>query len=560
MSLDDALEHHRQGRLDDAEAAYRALIAAGEDTTGEAAFWLASLVEPAEAEEICRDSIARGHASGWTALGGLYRDRLDRPQDAERAYRWAAELGHADAWHDLGILLHQRGDLDGAVAAYSEAVRAGIEIANGNLGTALRDLGRAEEAEAAYRAAGPGFATHLGELLAAQPGRAPDAEQAFRAALQDGQAQALPGLAWLLYDQPGRDKDAEAVFEQDLKGESMLRGLGQLVARDAARAPEAEAILREAAIADPWALRPLAKLLTQQADRGEEAEAIFAAAFESGDVGAARALANELARRPGREADAERAYRLGIAAGDTGGYRNLGLLLQRTGRLGEAEGAFTTALRHGNARAYADLASVLLQLDRPDESTEYLRLAAAAGDELAQVRLALSLPEEEALAVYREAVDRGNQRAWLILVGLLSEHLREGTEPPGAPPDVSAGFEADYRERIRDGDTAALGELVALLAAQGRGDEAADAFREAAHAGQLDALIGVALLSGLSEGGNAQAEEALRAAAYVGNADASLLLGAFLSDKAAEEAARAYQTAIDGGLEEEGRRGLTILG
>src|SRR3954451_5998868 len=128
MSLDDALEHHRQGRLDDAEAAYRALIAAGEDTTGEAACWLASLVEPAEAEEICRDSIARGHASGWTALGGLYRDRLDRPEEAERGYRKAIELGHVDAWHDLGIALHQRGELEAAVAAYRKAVEAGVGI------------------------------------------------------------------------------------------------------------------------------------------------------------------------------------------------------------------------------------------------------------------------------------------------------------------------------------------------------------------------------------------------------------------------------------------------
>src|SRR4051794_4493918 len=154
MSLDDALEHHRQGRIEDAKAAYRAVIAAGEDADGEASFWLAALVEPEEAEAVCRAAITRGHASGWTALGGLYRDRLGRPEAAEAAYRKGIEGGHADAWHDLGILLHQAGDLEGAVAAYREAVAAGVGIANGNLGTALRDLGRGDEAETAYRAAG----------------------------------------------------------------------------------------------------------------------------------------------------------------------------------------------------------------------------------------------------------------------------------------------------------------------------------------------------------------------------------------------------------------------
>src|SRR5689334_5279267 len=92
--------------------------------------------------------------------------------------------------------------------------------------------GRAEEAEAAYRAVIAGgdpdgtAACGLGELLASQPHRADDAEVAFRRALAAGNTEARPGLAWLLYDQPGREREAEAVFEQDLRGESMLRGLG----------------------------------------------------------------------------------------------------------------------------------------------------------------------------------------------------------------------------------------------------------------------------------------------------------------------------------------------
>jgi len=472
-------------------------------------------------------------------------------------------LDEARRLYAEGIELYERGDGERAAHAFQQAADLGLGEANGHLGTTLRELGRDEEAEQAYRRAGDEFTYHMAELLAAQPNREIEAEQAYLDAIAAGDPRALPGLAWLLYDQPGREHDAERAFEQDLQQESMLRGLGQLVARDPARAREAEAILREAAIADPWALRPLAKLLAAQPGRLEEAEPIFAAAIESGDVGAARALANELARSmPDRAPDAEAAYALAINAGDTGAWRNLGLLLQQQGRLGEAEYAFRQALQHGNTRAYADLASTLLQLHRDDEATHFLRLAAQAGDELAQVRLALSLPDDEAIEVYREAIQLGNRRAWLILVGVLTDHLREGAEPPApAPGAIGLEEEAQLRDRILEGDTHALTELVGQLAAQGRGDEAADLFTQAAHAGQLEALIGVALLSGLTEGGNARAEEALRAAAYVGNADASLLLGTLLTSQGAREAAAAaYREAIERGHAEAGRRGLELLG
>ncbi len=430
---------------------------------------------------------------------------------------------------------------------------------------ALHNEGRLEEAKAAYR-----------ELIAAgdEDGEAsywlatiadPDeAEPLWRVLAERGQQRALPGLAWLLYSQPGRDAEAEAVFEQAMSAEGMLRGLGQLVARDPGRALEAETILREAAIADPWALRPLARLLAAQPGRFEEAEVVFATAIESGDPDAARSLANALARVPERIADAEAAYRAAIVAGDQGAWRGLGVMLERQGRIDEAERAFRTAIEHGDIGALPDHASILLVQRRAAEATEALRAAAANGDELAQVRLALTLDDEMALATYREAVAAGNQRAWLILVGLLSDHLAEGPElaPPGnAEQDlVPAGdVEPELEARAAGGDVAALAELAARLAAQGRGAEAADAFREAAHAGALDALIGVALLSGLS-GDKRQAEEALRAAAFVGNADASLLLGALLTDVAREDAATAYRAAIEAGRADEGRRGLEILG
>lgn len=79
------------------------------------------------------------------------------PTEAETAYRRALELdpAHREANLNLGRLLHEAGDLDGALAHYGRARRADPRDARApyNAGVALEDQGRAEEAAQAYQAA-----------------------------------------------------------------------------------------------------------------------------------------------------------------------------------------------------------------------------------------------------------------------------------------------------------------------------------------------------------------------------------------------------------------------
>lgn len=79
------------------------------------------------------------------------------PSEAEAAYRRALHLdpAHHEANLNLGRLLHEAGDLDGALVHYGRARRADPRDARApyNAGVALEDQGKAEEAAQAYRAA-----------------------------------------------------------------------------------------------------------------------------------------------------------------------------------------------------------------------------------------------------------------------------------------------------------------------------------------------------------------------------------------------------------------------
>ena len=139
-----ALAQHRAGRLDEAEASYRQVLAG-----------------------------APANATAWHMLGVLMcqRGRFEAGIDAfERAV--AADPGLAAAWLDLGAAHRERRNLDAALAAYGRAI--GLHPANGELhnrrGEILSLARRDEEALAAYERAlalDPGKPAHAANVGAA---------------------------------------------------------------------------------------------------------------------------------------------------------------------------------------------------------------------------------------------------------------------------------------------------------------------------------------------------------------------------------------------------------
>src|SRR3954468_12755584 len=89
-----------------------------------------------------------------TAVGHQQAGRL---QDAEAAYReiLARDDRQADAWHLLGTIAHQIGDFTVAIDLIGHAIELDSSNANFhcNLGNALLAAGQAKQAEESYQRA-----------------------------------------------------------------------------------------------------------------------------------------------------------------------------------------------------------------------------------------------------------------------------------------------------------------------------------------------------------------------------------------------------------------------
>jgi predicted O-linked N-acetylglucosamine transferase (SPINDLY family) len=190
-----ALEHHRAGRLPEAERVYRQILNQ-QPRHIEAIHFLGVIAHQVgkndAAAELIRQAIALNpsYAIAYTNLGLVLKDsgklgeaiaccqqsiRLDpsspeahgnlghclvaagKAREAEAAFRQAIALnpGLADAWYNLGNALYDQARLDDAIAAFGKVITLAPDHgdAHDNLGNALRRRGRIDEALAAYRSA-----------------------------------------------------------------------------------------------------------------------------------------------------------------------------------------------------------------------------------------------------------------------------------------------------------------------------------------------------------------------------------------------------------------------
>ena len=157
-TLQQGLDHHRAGRLLEAEKMYRRVLKTHPRHAG--AMHLLGLIayqvgKPEDACQYLQQAIRLDAFQPCfpADLGEVYRS-LNKIPEAIAAYRQALELNPlmADAQVDLGTLLHTHGDPDAAILCYREALRLKPDDATAyrNLASALQLQGHLTDAQAAY--------------------------------------------------------------------------------------------------------------------------------------------------------------------------------------------------------------------------------------------------------------------------------------------------------------------------------------------------------------------------------------------------------------------------
>jgi protein O-GlcNAc transferase len=243
-----AIEHHRAGRLAQAEALYRRVLERRADhpvASSLLALLRQGLTQPAgsAATSFERGIALQRHgrqqeaiacfdaalAAGWDFpeahnARGMALAAAGRSAEAAASFGVAVALRPGFAWarHNLGSLLGQLGEHEEAVACFRHIAAAMPESAeaHNDLGSALSDLGKGREAIASYRrvvALKPGFAEahyNLGSALK-QENLLTEAAACFRRALEldPGHAAAYNNLGSTLRE-AGDVAAAIACFEQ----------------------------------------------------------------------------------------------------------------------------------------------------------------------------------------------------------------------------------------------------------------------------------------------------------------------------------------------------------
>jgi protein O-GlcNAc transferase len=197
QALRVAIQHHQTGRLAEAEALLRQILAV-QPNHADAFHILGIIAHQAGRDDLAGELIRQAivfnpnnpvaHSNLGNAL--VAQGHLD---EAIAAYRRALQLkpDYPEAHNNLGSALRDRGHLDEAIAACRRAlqIKPDFAEAHNNLGNALRDRGHLDEAIASCRCAlqiKPDFAeahNNLGNALKDQ-GQIDEAVAAYRRALQ----------------------------------------------------------------------------------------------------------------------------------------------------------------------------------------------------------------------------------------------------------------------------------------------------------------------------------------------------------------------------------------
>jgi tetratricopeptide (TPR) repeat protein len=363
--LKDSIEHHRLGRLNEAEEGYRAHLAG----------------QPDDAEAL--------------HLLGLLRHQRGASAEAEnlllRAHTLAPETAAIEL--TLGTLRFQAGDFDASRAHYEKALAL-----DPNIGTAHAGLGQ----------------------IALLRGESDDAERHFRIALRAGEdAQALSGLGAILLE---RD-DIDAALRHLGRAADLVPNdptiqmtLGRAFAKRGTDAFAEKAFENALRVKPDFvAARHALGSLTLKARRMRDAEAHYRKLLEiAGAEAAGHVGLGDVARAEERHEDAIAEYRAALAIDpkQSTPVRALAWSLMRAGRNDEAIAAYDGYLAlapddHEVLTARADLLMLIGRL--VDSLSDWRALATRnPGDMQAHSRIALI---EERLGL----VDSADRSATLVL-------------------------------------------------------------------------------------------------------------------------------------------------
>ena len=159
--FEEAITHHRAGRLSQAETCYQKILT--QDPTHAGALHLLGLVAYQQARyDRALDCITRAIQRDATKPlyfynQGLVHQKLNQLHEAERSYRQALALkgDYVEALGNLGNVLREKGELDEACAAYQQVLTIKPDHPEGynNLGVVLKEQGKRDEAREAYQRA-----------------------------------------------------------------------------------------------------------------------------------------------------------------------------------------------------------------------------------------------------------------------------------------------------------------------------------------------------------------------------------------------------------------------
>jgi predicted O-linked N-acetylglucosamine transferase (SPINDLY family) len=348
-----------------------------------------STLEPATDDEL-QTALAQHQAGRLAQAEALYRKILAR------------EPRHPDALHFLGVMAQQVGKLDLAVDLMQQSIRANPRNQTYfcNLGCALQQQGKASEAAAALSqslALDPNSAeAHYNLGLALHDlGRADEAVASYRRAivLKPDYAEAYGNLGYALYGQ-GRTAEAIASYRRALRIRlnypEAHYNLGNALFRDGAL-DEATASYRSAIAGRPGyadAHNNLGNALKSQG-KLDEAIASYTEAIKINPASAEMYVNLGIALHQQRRFDeAIAAYRSGLAAGVGSPelHFTLGNALQETGNLDDAVASYREAIRTkpAYAEAYSNLGRALQEQARIDDAAAAYEKALELKPEFAQ--------------------------------------------------------------------------------------------------------------------------------------------------------------------------------